>query len=83
MNTLLRLIVRHGLILTGIGVIAALFSAFALTRFLASLLFGVAASDPAVFATLSILLLVVAFLACYLPARRAARLDPMRALSRT
>jgi putative ABC transport system permease protein len=69
--------------LAAIGVVAGLAGAFSLTRMIANLLFGVGASDPATFVGISFLLLAVAFIACYLPARRAAKLDPVIALSRT
>ncbi len=78
----LRMIVRHGMMLTIIGVGVGLLGAFALTRVIANLLFGVNAADPATFATVALLLAFVALLACYLPARKAARLDPMKALAR-
>jgi putative ABC transport system permease protein len=77
----LQLIVRHGMLLTGIGVVAGLFGAFALTRFLASLLFQVGAGDPLTFIGIALLLIGAAFLACYFPARRAARLEPVVALT--
>ncbi|HEX4637910.1 MAG TPA: ABC transporter permease [Chthoniobacterales bacterium] len=79
-SDVLRLVVRHGMILTVIGVVAGLVGAFALTRVIANLLFGVGASDPATFIAISLLLLTVAFIACYLPARRATLVDPIQAL---
>jgi putative ABC transport system permease protein len=68
------------LVLTMIGLALGLAGAFALSRLLTSLLFGVTATDPAIYVTVSLLLLVTALLACYLPARRATRVDPMVAL---
>ena len=79
-SDVLQLVVRQGMTLTLIGVIAGLAGAFALTRVISNLLFGVDANDPATFLGLSLLLMTVAFIACYLPARRAAKLDPMIAL---
>ncbi|HEX8489715.1 MAG TPA: ABC transporter permease, partial [Chthoniobacterales bacterium] len=78
----LKLIVSQGMSLTIIGIAVGLAGAFALTRLLASLLFGVGATDPTTFVWIPVLLGGVSFLACYLPARRAARLDPIKALAR-
>ncbi len=76
----LALVMRQGMLLTGAGLAAGLTLAFGLTRFLSSLLYGVKATDPWILAGVSLLLLLIAFLATYLPARRAARVDPMIAL---
>jgi putative ABC transport system permease protein len=76
----LRLVLGEGSRLTAVGVALGLAAAFALTRLLRSLLFGVTASDPVTFAAVSILLALVAMTACYIPARRASRVDPMVAL---
>ena len=76
----LRLILHQGMRWVLAGIAAGLAGALALTRFLSSLLFGVSALDPATFAGVTLLLGLVALLACWLPARRAAKVDPMEAL---
>jgi len=80
-SDVLRLVVRQGMTLAIIGVAAGLLGAFALTRLIANLLFDVGATDPLTFVSISLLLVVVALLACYLPARRAAKLNPVKALA--
>ncbi len=77
---ILKLIVRQGLVLILIGVSLGLALAFAATRVLQSVLFGVSASDPVTFGSVVMLLVGVALLACYLPARRATKVDPLVAL---
>ncbi|HEV3409360.1 MAG TPA: ABC transporter permease [Chthoniobacterales bacterium] len=79
----LAMVVRQGMTLAVIGIAVGVAGALGLTRLIANLLFGVNAADPLTFAAISLLLGFVAFLACYVPARRAAKLDPVIALSRT
>lgn len=76
----IRMIVGRGMLLTSIGAAAGLALSLALTRLMSGLLFGVGAKDPLTFACVSLLLAGVALLACYIPARRAAKVDPMVAL---
>jgi putative ABC transport system permease protein len=76
----LRLILGGGIKLTLIGIGVGLATAFALTRWLESLLFGVRPTDALTFAAIALLLLLVALLACWIPARRATRVDPLVAL---
>jgi putative ABC transport system permease protein len=76
----LKLILGRGFILTLVGIALGLAGSFALTRVMSSLLFGVSATDPVTFGGLSFLLTGVALLACYIPTRRAMKVDPMVAL---
>ncbi len=79
-SDVLGLVLRQGMKLVGLGILAGIGGALALTRTLRSLLFGISPGDPLTFALISLLLAAVALLACYLPARRAAKVDPMEAL---
>ena len=76
----LLLVLKQGFLLTLVGVGLGLAAAFALTRLLSGLLFGVQAFDLTTFASISVFLVMVSLLACYLPARRAMRIDPLSAL---
>jgi ABC-type antimicrobial peptide transport system permease subunit len=73
-------VIGHGLRLAVIGVVLGLLVAAAATRFVQGLLFNTSATDPAIYGALAVLLLAMAALACYVPARRAMRVDPMTAL---
>ncbi|HKP85376.1 MAG TPA: ABC transporter permease [Blastocatellia bacterium] len=76
----LKMVIRQGMLLAVAGVALGIGSAIGLTRLMKSMLFGVSATDPATFAAIALLLIAVALVACYIPARRAARVDPMVAL---
>jgi putative ABC transport system permease protein len=76
----LRLVIRQGLKLVVIGVVIGLIGSLAMTRLIAGMLFGMSATDPMTFAGVAFLLIIVAFLACWIPARKAVKVDPMIAL---
>jgi ABC-type antimicrobial peptide transport system permease subunit len=76
----LKLVVVNGMRLAVLGLVIGLVASWALTRFISSLLYGVTPTDPLTFSAVSVCLLAAAFLACYLPARRATKVDPLEAL---
>jgi putative ABC transport system permease protein len=79
-SAILGLVLRHGMGLALVGVVTGLGGAFALARLMSAFLFRIAPFDPVTFATVAIILTVVTLAACWLPARRAAKIDPMEAL---
>jgi len=79
-RTVLALVLREGLFLTLLGLAGGIVGAVLITRTMRALLFGVSPTEPVVFGAIAALLLAVAVLACWIPARRAMRLDPMDAL---
>ena len=79
-GALRRVVLRQGMLLTAAGVIVGIGGAFALTRMIQSLLFEVSATDPVVFTAIPLLLVIVSLFACYTPARRATKVDPLIAL---
>jgi putative ABC transport system permease protein len=80
MGDVMKLVLKSGMLLAMVGVGVGLIGAFALTRLMTSLLFAVKPTDKVTFALVSISLLITALLACYLPARRASKVDPLVAL---
>jgi predicted permease len=78
--SILTLVLKHGLLTAGIGIVLGLVGSAIVARLMQSMLFGVAQHDPVVFAGVTIILFAVAAAACYIPARRATRVDPMVAL---
>ena len=79
-SDIVSLVLKKGMRLAVLGVVIGLGASFVLTRLMASLLFGVGTADPLTYATIALLLILVALFACYLPARRATKVDPMVAL---
>jgi len=77
---LLQLVVGQGMKLVVVGLVLGVAGSLALTRVLSSFLFGVQPTDPSTFVSVSLLLAIIGALACYLPARRATKIDPMVAL---
>jgi putative ABC transport system permease protein len=77
---ILKLIMSQGVFLIVLGIVIGLLGAYALTKVLASMLFGVSATEPGAFASIAIVLGVIALLACYMPARRATKIQPVEAL---
>ena len=76
----MRLVLGEGVKMALVGVAAGMAAAFGLTRLMANQLFGVTAHDPLTFAEVAMVLMLVALVACYIPARRAMRVDPVAAL---
>jgi putative ABC transport system permease protein len=76
----LKLVVKHGMKLALLGMVIGLAGSWAITRFIEKLLFGVKATDLLTFSVVSVCLLVAAFVACYVPAHRATKVDPLVAL---
>jgi putative ABC transport system permease protein len=76
----LLMVLGQGMLMAGIGIGVGVIASLVLTRYLSSLLFGIGTTDPITFGAISLLLVLVALLACYIPARRGLKVDPIRAL---
>jgi putative ABC transport system permease protein len=76
----MRLVIGEGFVLASVGLVAGTVGAIGLTRFFKTLLYGVGPSDPRTYVAVTLILIGVALLACYIPARRAMRVDPIAAL---
>jgi ABC-type antimicrobial peptide transport system permease subunit len=79
-ETITAMFVRHGLVLTGVGVAFGLVASFITMRLMSSLLFDVSPVDPITYGSITALIAVIAYVACYLPSRRAASVEPVNAL---
>jgi ABC-type antimicrobial peptide transport system permease subunit len=79
-QSLIALFVRQGMLLTGIGIACGLVAAFVTMRLMSSLLFNVSPIDPLTYAVITVVVVAIAYLACYWPSRRAASVDPVNAL---
>jgi putative ABC transport system permease protein len=79
-SDVLKMILGQGMAVIGIGMVLGLAASFALVRLLRSLLFGVGENDPLTFVAITLVLLLVALIACYIPARRATKVDPLESL---
>ena len=79
-GNVLKLVIGEGMLLAGAGIVVGVVAAFGVTRIMASLLYGVTATDPFTFLSLAFVLAAIAFFASYIPARRATKVDPVVAL---
>jgi putative ABC transport system permease protein len=80
MHDILRMVLKQGMVLVMVGVVIGLAACWILTRLITKLLYETSATDPVTFLSIAVLLIVVALLACYIPARRATKVDPLDAL---